>query len=350
VNLIGDHTDYSDGFVLPIAIDRGLWLAIRLRSDRTVRIWAELSGEWAEFDLDQLSQRNGWIAYVQGVAHVLHDRGHELGGFDGVLTADLPVGAGLSSSAALELAVARAFAVSSDLAWDPVEMALAGQRAENEWVGMNCGIMDQLICAIGEPGHAMLIDCRTLEASPTPIPAGAAVVVLDTMTRRELVDSAYNERRAACEEAAAAFGVAALRDLDPGKLIEGVERLDPVVYRRARHVLNENAATLGAAEALRNGDLARAGALMNASHASLATDYEVTTSAVDAMVDAARLSPACFGARMTGAGFGGSVVALIAADHVDEFSTTALERYRTVTGIDGEALAVTPSAGVRIVP
>ena len=349
VNLIGDHTDYSDGFVLPIAIDRGLWLALRPRRDRLVRIWAELTDEWAEFSLDRLEEHTGWIAYVQGVAFALVEEGKHLDGFEGVLTADLPAGAGLSSSAALELAAARAFSTVSDVAWDPVAMAQAGQRAENEWVGMNCGIMDQLICAVGVPGHAMLIDCRSLQATPTPIPPGAAIVVLDTMSRRELVDSAYNERRAACETAAAAFGVDALRDANMETLGAAADRLDPVVYRRARHVLNENAATLAAAAALEAADLDLAGELMNRSHESLATDYEVSTPELDAMAAAARSAPGCFGARMTGAGFGGSVVALVAAEHLDGFMRAALAGYRAATGSDGAAMPVAASAGVGLI-
>lgn len=350
VNLIGDHTDYSDGFVLPIAIDRGLWLALRPHPDRLVRIWAELPDEWAEFSLDRLEDHRGWVAYVEGVAFALIEAGKVLEGFEGVLTSDLPAGAGLSSSAALELASARAFSTVSGVAWNPVAMALAGLRAENEWVGMNCGIMDQLICAVGEHGHAMLIDCRSLEATATPIPAEAAVVVLDTMSRRELVDSAYNERRAACETAAAAFGVGVLRDLDMATLTGNADRLDPVVYRRVRHVLNENAATLGAAAALGSGDLELAGTLMNASHESLASDYEVSTPELDAMAAAARRAPGCFGARMTGAGFGGSVVALVAADQVDAFTAKALDGYRAATGTDGAAMPVTASAGTSLVP
>ncbi len=350
VNLIGDHTDYSGGFVLPIAINRGLWLALRPRRDRMVRIWAELTGEWAEFSLDRLEDHRGWVAYVEGVAFALVDDGKVLGGFEGVLTSDLPAGAGLSSSAALELVAARAFSTVSAVAWDPVAMALVGQRAENDWVGMNCGIMDQLICAVGEPGHAMLIDCRSLEVTPTPIPPEAAVVVLDTMSRRELVDSAYNERRAACEAAATAFGVEVLRDLDMETLTGHTDRLDPVVFRRARHVLNENAATLGAAAALGTGDLELAGALMNGSHESLASDYEVSTPELDAMAAAARRAPGCFGARMTGAGFGGSVVALVAADQVDAFTAATLDGYRAATGTDGAAMPVSASAGVSLVP
>lgn len=350
VNLIGDHTDYADGFVLPLAIDRAIWLALRPRYDRTVRVWAELPGAWAEFDLDALSRRRGWSAYLEGVAHILAESGAPTAGFEGVLTSDLPAGAGLSSSAALEMAAARAFAEVAAHPWDPVAMAVVGRRAENEWVGMQCGIMDQLICATGRAGHAMLIDCRSLARRPVAIPNSVAVVVLDTTTRRDLVESAYNERRAACDAAASAFGVAALRDLDTATLRAGAHRLSPTVHRRARHVVNENAATLAAAAALERGDVARAGALMNASHASLADDYQVSSLELDAMAAAARAAPGCHGARMTGAGFGGSVVALVAAARVESFTRSALRSFRTATGLAGTAMEVTPSDGVAVVP
>jgi len=346
VNLIGDHTDYSEGLALPMAIDRGLWLAMRPRSDRVVRIWSELTGDEAVVDLDALRRRSGWVAYIEGVASVLTGRGADLRGFDGALTSNLPAGAGLSSSAALELAAARAFAHASGLDWDPVAMAAVGREAETGWVGVECGIMDQMICAVGEAGSAMLLDCRTLETAPTPIPRSATVVVMDTATRRELVGSAYNDRRAACRTAAETLGVPTLRDAKMDDLLEAADRLGPVVFRRARHVLNENAAVVGAAAALRAGDLKRAGTLMSASHASLAADYEVTTPALDAMAAAAQAAPGCFGARMTGAGFGGAVVALVETSELETFADEALARYESATGTCGSATPVTASAGV----
>lgn len=350
VNLIGDHTDYSEGFVLPIAIDRGIWLAARPRPDRVVRLWSELGSAWTEFDADRPSRRSGWAAYVEGVASVLAETGHELGGFEGVLTSDLPAGAGLSSSAALELVAARAFTTVAGSPWQPVPMALAAQRAENEWVGMNCGIMDQLICATGVAGHAMLIDCRSLQATPVPLPETAAVVVLDTMTRRQLVDSEYNDRRESCERVAGVFGMEVLRDLDRATLDAGRDLIDGTDYRRARHVLNENKATLAAAQALTAGDLSAAGMLMNSSHASLRDDFEVTTPALDAMAAAARTTHGCYGARMTGAGFGGSVVALVAASHVEAFAEEVLAAYEEQTGDQGTAMSVIPSDGVSLAP
>lgn len=214
VNLIGEHTDYNDGFVLPLAIDRATWIALRPRPDRSVTVHALDFAESDTFDLDDLAPRPGsWANYVRGVAWALGQHGYALGGWEGVMAGDVPIGAGLSSSAALELSVARAFGAVAGWPWDAARMALIGQYAENRWVGMNCGIMDQMISAAGVADHALLIDCRTLETRPMPLPPDTAIVVLDTATRRGLVDSAYNERRAQCEAAASHFGAKALRDV-----------------------------------------------------------------------------------------------------------------------------------------
>ena len=219
VNLIGEHTDYNDGFVMPMAIDRAVWIALRPSGDRQVTVHALDFGESDTFDLDYLVRAPGsWADYVRGVAWALQQHGYVTAGWEGVMAGDVPVGAGLSSSAALELAVARAFAVVTGWAWDAPRMAVVGQYAENKWVGLNCGIMDQMISAAGMAGHALLIDCRSLASSPQPLPPGIAVVVLDTATRRGLVDSAYNERRAQCEVAAQHFGAAALRDVSLAQL------------------------------------------------------------------------------------------------------------------------------------
>ena len=217
VNLIGEHTDYNDGFVLPLAIDRAVWIAFRPRADRRVLVHSIDFDESGEFSLDDLAQQQaGWIEYLKGVAWVLGEAGHKLVGWEGVMSGDVPLGAGLSSSAAVEMAAARTFAASGNLPWDPAVMAKLGQRAENRWIGVNCGIMDQMISAAGKAGHAMLLDCRSLATQPAPLPAGVAVVVLDTSTRRGLVDSAYNERRAQCEAAARFFGVKAPPRRDAG--------------------------------------------------------------------------------------------------------------------------------------
>ncbi len=353
VNLIGEHTDYNEGFVLPMALERAAWIALTPRADGVVRLVATDLGQQGTFDVatarrdargNPHDREGGWLEYPRGVAWALQDAGHALRGFDGALASDVPRGAGLSSSAALELAVAAAFTASSDLTWDPPAMARAMQRVENLWVGVQSGIMDQLIGAAGVTGHALLIDCRDLSLRPVPLPEGVAVVVLDTSTRRGLIGSAYNDRRAACERVAAALGVRALRDADEAAL-DAAPDLDPVDRRRARHVIAENARTLAAADALAAGDVVRFGALMDASHASLQGDFEVSSPALDALVAAARAAPGCLGARMTGAGFGGCAVALVRAEAVDDFVAATTRAYRAATGLDATAYRSGAAAG-----
>jgi galactokinase len=323
VNLIGEHTDYNDGFVLPIAIDREVWVALRPREDRRVVLHSLDYGASLSFELGPISRAGmDWGEYVKGVAWALQEAGHTLKGWEGVMSGEVPRGAGLSSSAAVELAMQRAFATVSGLPWKPAEMALLGQRVENKWIGVNSGIMDQMIVAGGRRNHALLIDCRSLELQPVPLPSGAVVVVLDTGTRRGLVDSAYNERRSQCEEAARFFGVKALRDVDARTFSARQGELDPLVRRRARHVITENDRTVQAAEAMRAGDLTRLGGLMDASHASLRDDFEVTNDALNTIVSLARAQPGCFGARMTGAGFGGCAEALVQSIHAQYTKAT----------------------------
>jgi galactokinase len=356
VNLIGDHTDYNDGFVLPMAIDRSVWIALRPRDDRRVVVYSLDFAERAGFDLGaEMSSaltggaRKGWIEYVHGVAWSLRDAGYPLGrGWDGVAAGDVPVGAGLSSSAALELATARAFAGLGGLAWEPIAMARLAQRAENEWVGVNCGIMDQLISAAGVAGHALLIDCRSLATRSVHMPSEAAVVVLDTATRRGLVDSAYNERRAQCEAAAAFFGVPALRDVDMPAFSARVAELDPLIRKRARHVVTENDRTLAAATALEGGDVERVGRLMDESHASLRDDFEVSRPELDTMVRLARAHDGCYGARMTGAGFGGCAVALVAGSAAQDFVREVTRRYATEVGLQPALYICTASQGASL--
>lgn len=344
VNLIGDHTDYNDGFVLPMAIDRGTYLAYTLRDDTLVRLAAE-GHDPVEFDLSAV-ERGGpaWGEYVKGVAWATG----ATTGFDGAVAGDLPVGAGLSSSASLELAAARAFGEAAGGRWSPVEAASAAQRAENDWVGMACGIMDQLVIATGVTGHAVLIDCRSLETRPVPIPSEVVVVVLDTGTRRELVGSGYNERRMTCEQAAAALGVSSLRDLTIDDLDSAARTLDDVSFRRVRHVVTENVRVEHAAGALAGGDLVAVGALMADSHQSLRDDYEVSSDALDAMVAAAQAAPGCVGARMTGAGFGGAAVALIHREGIEDFTEEASKQYTRATGITPDILVTVPAAGVEV--
>jgi galactokinase len=349
VNLIGEHTDYNDGFVLPMAIDRATWIALRPCDDRRVRLRSVLFDEEVEIDLDALARGGpGWAEYVKGMAWALLEGREPLRGWDGVVAGDVPVGAGLSSSASLELCAARAFAAAADLEWDAKTMAVRAQRAENEWVGMKCGIMDQLVSAAAEEGSALLIDCRSLETTAVPLPADVAVVVLDTSTRRGLVDSAYNERRAQCEAAARALDLPALRDVALSRLVAGAVRMDGTTLRRARHVVTENDRTLRAVEALRRGDVAALGALLDASHESLRDDFEVSSPALDAMVACARKDPACYGARMTGAGFGGCAVALARVGQTEPFLGRVLADYQDATGLVPRGYVCRPSAGASV--
>jgi galactokinase len=331
VNLIGEHTDYNDGFVLPAAIDRDLCIAIRPRSDSIIDVRSE-GHDRSTFPLDVFQRRvEGWGAYVQGVAWALTESGLVLAGWDGAVASDIPVGAGLSSSAAIELATARAFEVTSEFSWEPKEMARLCRRAENAWVGVASGPMDQLAIARGRVDHAILLDCRSLGLEWVPIPAGVAVVVLDTGTRRTLESSAYNDRRAECEAAARALGVSALRDISETELRSHLARLPETLARRARHVVTENTRTIAAAAALRAGDAASAGRLMNESHRSLRDDFEVSSMALDAIVEAGRAAEGCLGARLTGAGFAGCAVALVERPAAARFEGAVAEAYARST-------------------
>ncbi len=346
VNLIGEHTDYNDGFVLPIATDRAIWIALRPRDDRTVAVHSADYDDDATFSLDDLNKGgSGWIEYLKGVAWCLREAGHPLHGWEGVISGDVPREAGLSSSAALEVAAARAFAAVGNLDWDPIAMARLAQRAENDWVGVNCGIMDQLISAAGRAEHALLIDCRSLEIQPVPFPPDVAVVVLDTATRRGLVDSEYNQRRRQCEAAAEFFRVPALRDVGPALFEREALDLDETTQRRAMHVITENDRTLQAVEAMRRSDVAALGVLINKSHESLRDDYEVSSEALDAMVQSALSQPGCHGARMTGAGFGGCAMALVDGAAVDDFNRAVAAEYRARTGREPAVYVCHPSNG-----
>ncbi len=349
VNLIGEHTDYNDGFVMPLAIDRAVWIALRPSTVRHVRVFSADFDAWGEFDLDAIEKGPaGWLEYVKGVAWALATDGCALRGWEGVLMGNVPLGAGLSSSAAVEMAAARAFVAAAGGEWRPTAMALAAQRAENQWVGVNCGIMDQLISGVGREGHAVLIDCRSLATRAVPLPPDTAVIVLDTGTRRELVTSAYNERRAQCEEASRVFGVKALRDVSVDRLERDGGTLLPITLKRARHVITENARTTRAADAMAAGDSAALGQLMYESHASLRDDFEVSSPALDAMVETAR-AVGCIGARMTGAGFGGCAVALVAAGDAAAFTAQVATRYAAETGHTPAAYVCVATDGARVV-
>lgn len=348
VNLIGEHTDYNDGFVLPAAIERETRIAAAPRADGMVRLIALDLGRETTFSLDDLqrSREEPWSNYVRGVAAGLKEAGYAVVGFDGLMQGNVPIGAGLSSSAAVEMAALQAFSAVGGFAVPPDRAARIGQKAEHIYVGTNCGLMDQLASALGRPDHVLLIDCRDLSFRPVPVPSGAAILIADTAVRRQLAASAYNERRAQCEAAARALGVPALRDAT----LEMLERtpLPDVVARRARHVIAENERVLATVAALQNGDLRRVGMLMDASHASLRDFYEVSCTELDVMVELLRTQPGCYGARLTGAGFGGCAVALMDAGAAERAIPAVAEAYRTRTGLVPALYVTRAAAGAGI--
>jgi galactokinase len=361
VNLIGEHTDYNDGFVLPMAIEEGIAAAFAPRDDTIVRVHASdirQTGQTRDITIDALlggaSGIGGWFKYPAGVAWAMRAAGLPLTGTDIALASNLPSGAGLSSSAAVELAVARALAASAAIEWVPREVAKMAQHAEHEFAGVACGIMDQMAVACAQDGRALLIDCRSLDTEDVELPPYVRVVVINSGVRRSLSSSAYNERRAACERAAAAVreldpAVRALRDVDEGQLAAAKDRMDDVAYRRASHVVAENRRPGRFAAALRANDTKSAGRLMVDSHESLRDLYEVSCAELDTLVRLSLQQPGCYGARLTGAGFGGCIVALVDAGHVDAFSTEVPRRYSAETGRQPQTLVSRPSAGARLV-
>jgi galactokinase len=350
VNLIGEHTDYNDGFVLPCAISKQTMVAVRGRADGRVRIVsADLGDAKAEFSVDQAAApgTETWSNYVRGMVDGLLREGARLSGADVAIMGDMPQGTGLSSSAALENAAGLALAALGGMAdIDRGVLAKLGQRTEHLFAGCKCGIMDQLVSAAAVEGTALLIDCRSLETQPVTIPDDLAILIVQSGIERGLVDGEYNTRRAQCEAAAAHYGVAALRDLQ--KLPE-LGTLDEVAWRRARHVISENARTLAAADALRNGDLETLGRLMAESHASMRDDFEITLPAIDRLVDI--LGEAIGrkgGARMTGGGFGGAVVALLPVGEVERVVEAVTGTYRSPSGNAPEILIERPAAGASL--
>jgi galactokinase len=358
VNLIGEHTDYNDGFVLPVALERDVRILFNRRQDRRVRLYAVEFDAWVEFDLDHLafSDEHFWANYVQGVAWSLAEQGLSLVGIEGIISGNVPRGSGLSSSAALEIAAAKAFmAAAGQLdALPGPQIARAAQRAENEFVGVNCGIMDQFISTLGAENHALLIDCRSLAYQLVPFPAGAALVIGNTKASRSLANSAYNERRAQCEEGvrllqAVLPGIMALRDVSSVQLEAHKDLLPPVIYRRCRHVVGENERVQATVSALGRDDLSEVGRLMTASHASLRDDYEVSSEALDAMVTAMASAEGCYGARLTGAGFGGCAVALVKSGYEGAVRDAIFDQYSKAMNIWPEVYMSTPSAGAQVV-
>ncbi len=340
VNLIGEHTDYNDGFVLPTAIDRTTVVAAAPREDRRITVCSLNLGETRELDLDEPAGGSAgtWLAYVEGVARTLESRGLRLRGADLVLESDVPEGAGLSSSAALEISTGLAMTSISGLEVDRIALALAGQEAEHRYVGTMSGIMDQYVAALGRAGHALLIDCRALEATPIPVETNDyALVICDTNVKHSLASTEYNTRRAECEQGVAILrsvlpSIRALRDVTEQDLAEHAGLLPEPIRSRCRHVVTENARTLAAVEALRRGDFRSMGELMAASHRSLRDDYEVSCAELDTMVEIASGIDGVVGARMTGGGFGGSTVNFVRRDVLGRFRGTITEEYRRRCG------------------
>jgi galactokinase len=353
VNLIGEHTDYNDGFVLPCAIDYHTLVAAQPLDEPLVRVVASDYGDQLdEFRLDApivpVSGRadQAWINYVRGTVKALIDDGHVLRGAELAVAGNVPQGAGLSSSAALEVAIAQAFKSLQDLDLSQTRIAQLAQIAENRFVGCNCGIMDQLISARSTVGHALLIDCRSLDVEAVRLPADVAVLIVHSRVKRGLVDSEYNTRRQQCEAAAAHYGVAALRDIDEAGLLARRGGLDEVAFRRARHVVTENQRTLDAARALAAGDLREMGRLMAESHASMRDDFEITVPPIDQLVEILQqLIGEVGGARMTGGGFGGCVVALLPESKVDVARAAIAAQYRAPSGEAATVYVCHASAG-----
>ena len=345
VNLIGEHTDYNDGFVLPMGLPFDTTFSATTRPDKTVILDSEGYGR-VQFELDdELDTMDFWARYVAGMARALVNTGVEVPGFEAKITTTIPVGASLSSSAALEVAAGFAMCAMANQTPDPVEIAKLGQWVENEVIGIQSGIMDQLISAVATAGTATLIDCRSLETTPVTLPGDAMVVIMDTMTRRRLAESEYDLRRASCERAALGLGVPALRDAalaDLARMDEGVDQA------RARHVITENARVLKAVEAMGSEDAGTAGDLMNQSHESLRTDFDVSAPALDEITSLARAHPSCFGARMTGGGFAGCAVALVERDHAPAFVGHIESGYRSPDGQSPDVWVVEPSAGASV--
>jgi galactokinase len=337
VNLIGEHTDYNDGFVLPVAINYHTAVAISRRDDRRIVASALDEGTDTSFDLDSeiaFDSTNPWSNYLRGVVVELLSSGYRLAGANLTISGNVPMGAGLSSSAALEIALIRSLTELSGETITGQDAARIGQAAENNFVGCNCGIMDQLISAQGLQDHALLIDCRSLDTQPVPLPADLALVIINSNVHRQLVDGEYNLRRQQCEEVAAHFSANALRDVDLQQLTAAADQLTDVQFRRARHVITENERTLQTVTALRDADLSRVGELMHQSHESMRRDFEITVPEIDTLVDIARsVTGRSGGVRMTGGGFGGCVIALVPQSQVAKLVATVTTQYPIQTGL-----------------
>jgi galactokinase len=353
VNLIGEHTDYNDGFVMPVAIDFSTWVAVSPRNDRLVLVYSESFREQVTLDLDDLTAqpKGHWSDYVQGVARTLEQAGYRLKGAQLEIRGDVPIGAGLSSSASIEVATGYALLQHSGFAVDRLELSRLCQLAENDFVRMRCGIMDQFVACHGQEGKALLLDCRSLEYELLPLPEDVRLVICNTMVKHRLAGSEYNKRRGECEAgvrhlAQAVPEIRALRDVSLADLESHGRDMTDVIYRRCRYVINENARVLQAKTALENENLSEFGQLMNESHSSLRDDYEVSCRELDVMVDLASEVSGVLGARMTGGGFGGCTINLVRSDAVKQFQRAVREQYQSATGIIPEIYVCRAAAGV----
>jgi galactokinase len=348
-NLIGEHTDYNDGFAMPLAVDRALWLAIAPRTDDTFRVRSlDYGGGTTTFSITQLEDDSlpHWSKHVRGAWWLMSQKGFSLPGADVALGSDIPIGVGMSSSAAIGVAVVEAYlALAGETSYSQVEKALFAVELEQRYMGFPCGVLDQIASAAAIDGSVVLLDCRSLKTTPVSVPEGVRIVVMNTMKSRELGDSGYAERRKQCEEAASLMGVSALRDATMRMVDTHREKLGDVRYRRVRHVISENDRTLSMQAVLEQGDLDRAGDLLNASHISLRDDYEVSCEELDIMSEVARSHPACYGARMMGGGFGGCAVGMVRVEEIDAFLESVEADYREQTELSPEFYVCRASGG-----
>jgi galactokinase len=354
VNLIGEHTDYNDGFVMPTAINLYAYSAIAGRADQTLSVYSEQFGETVELDLAHLEgpPRKHWSDYVRGVAAALQNEGYPLKGANLFIDGRVPIGSGLSSSAAIEVATALALTTLGGITIPLLQVARLCQHAENEYTGARCGIMDQFISCFGKANHALMLDCRSLSSTPVPLPPDATIVICNTNVKHELAAGEYNDRRRSCERSIETLhkvlpNARALRDITMQDLERYRGLLSEVDYRRCRHVITENARVTEAADALKRGDLSRFGELMYQSHESLDRDYEVTSTELNLMVELARGLNGVYGARMTGGGFGGCTVNLVDTQEVPEFQAQILSQYQVKTGRVADIYVCSAADGAR---
>ncbi|MCC7446210.1 MAG: galactokinase [Anaerolineae bacterium] len=347
INVIGEHTDYNDGFVLPAAIDRAIYIAGKVRRDNTVGVQSLDYHGATTFTLGQLRDESlpEWTRFLRGALWVLQEEGHKLRGMDLTIAGNVPGGAGFSSSAAVEVAMFEVASALLGIQLTQKQKALLGVQVEHKFIGIRTGVMDQMISALGQADHALLIDCRSLATSAVPIPSGVTLVALDTGKRRQLVESEYGKRREQCEEAARILGVKALRDVTPEQLAAQADKLPEVIAQRASHVVNENARTLAAVDALRYGDLVKVGRLINESHTSLRDLYEVSIHELDVMAELAQRTEGCYGARMMGGGFGGAVIALVQDSAVAHLTDVVAGAYNAATHLQAYIYALKAGPG-----